>query len=79
MSEKWPGGFIKPIPPTPTGPYQDGGATGVWTLDQASYWVKQGLWPIAGNVAPVALFAGGNSNVIDKVLVTTLGGCYRLW
>ena len=49
MSERWPGGFIKPIPPTPAGPYQDGAASGVWTMDQMSYWLKQGLWPIAGN------------------------------
>ncbi|NCX94319.1 MAG: hypothetical protein EBX40_06565, partial [Gammaproteobacteria bacterium] len=52
MSQQWPGGLIRPTPVTPTGPYQDGTAPGVWTLDQMNYWLKQGLWPIAGNVMP---------------------------
>jgi hypothetical protein len=25
----------------------------VWTLAEAAFWTKQGLWPIAGNLAPV--------------------------
>ena len=50
MSKKWPGGIITPTPATPTGPYQDGKAPGIWTLSQQSYWAKQSLWPIAGNV-----------------------------
>lgn len=52
MSKKWPGGIITPTPATPSGPYQDGAAPGVWTLSQQSYWAKQGLWPIAGNAKP---------------------------
>jgi hypothetical protein len=28
----------------------------VWTLDQMNYWLKQGLWPIAGNIAPDPYF-----------------------
>lgn len=49
MSQQWPGGLIRKTPVTPTGPYQNGAAPGVWTLDQVAYWQKQGLWPIAGN------------------------------
>lgn len=76
--KNWPGGYIKPIPPTPAGPFQDGAAPGVWTLDQVAYWLQQGLWPIAGNIAPIGIFggglAGGNpSNVIQYVIIATAG------
>ena len=52
MSQKYPGGFIVKNPPLPSGPYQDSTARGVWTLDQALQFKKQGLWPTAGNIAP---------------------------
>jgi hypothetical protein len=55
MSKKWPGGIITPTPATPTGPYQDGAAPGIWTLSQQAYWAKQGLWPTAGNISPRAI------------------------
>ena len=78
MSQRWPGGLIKPTPITPTGPYQDGSASGVWTLDQMEYWLQQGLWPIAGNAAQRGLFMGDAigavySNVIDYITVSTTG------
>jgi hypothetical protein len=44
------GGIITKNPTTPTGPYQNGAASGVWTMDQAAEYTKQGVWPIAGNV-----------------------------
>ena len=75
----WPGGRVSPTPPTPTGPFEDGAASGIWTLDQMSYWLKQGLWPIAGNVVvPRVLFAGGDTsggyvNVIQYVSPSTTG------
>jgi len=46
------GGIITKNPTTPTGPYQDGVASGVWTIDQAAEYTKQGVWPTAGNVPP---------------------------
>ena len=49
MSNRWPGGLIRKTPVTPAGPFQNGAAPGMWTLAEASYWTKQGLWPIAGN------------------------------
>ena len=80
MSKKWPGGIITPTPATPTGPYQDGAAPGIWTLSQQSYWAKQGLWPIAGaGPTPIGLVAGGtttgsvNTEGIQKVNVTSEG------
>lgn len=55
MSLNWPGGLIRKTPVTPAGPYQDGAAPGVWTLAEATYWVKQGLWPIAGKTLYLAV------------------------
>jgi hypothetical protein len=49
---RYPGGIIRKTPVTPAGPFQNGTAPGVWTLADAAYWTKQGLWPIAGNAQP---------------------------
>lgn len=75
MSSRWPAGVIRKTPVTPAGPYQNSAASGVWTLVEATYWTKQGLWPVAGNVAPIGLFAGSSigSNVIDKITIPTTG------
>jgi hypothetical protein len=50
----------------------------VWTLDEAAFWTKQGLWPTAGNLAPLGLFGGGQgasglSNVIDRINIASVG------
>ena len=50
MSNRWPAGIIRKTPVTPAGPYQNSAASGVWSLADASYWKKQGLWPTAGNI-----------------------------
>lgn len=55
MSQKYPGGFITKSPPLPSGPYDTSTAQGVWTLDQAMQFKKQGLWPTAGNSAPLVI------------------------
>jgi hypothetical protein len=52
MSQKYIGGFITKSPVAPAGPYDTSVAKGVWTLDQAMQFKKQGLWPTAGNTAP---------------------------
>ena len=59
MSQKYPGGFITKSPVAPAGPYETSVATGVWTLDQAMQFKKQGLWPTAGNVAIGSAYGGG--------------------
>jgi hypothetical protein len=41
MSLKYPGGFIMKNPTAPT----TSAAKGVWTLDQVTGYVKQGIWP----------------------------------
>jgi hypothetical protein len=52
MSQKYIGGIITKSPVVPSGPYETSTASGVWTLDQATQFKKQGIWPTAGNVAP---------------------------
>ena len=64
MSNRWPGGIIRKTPVIPAGPFQNGAASGVWSLADAAYWRKQGLWPIAGNIMPdgtLAIFALGDT------------------
>jgi len=41
MSQKYPGGFITKNPTAPT----TSAAKGIWTLDQAANYRKQGIWP----------------------------------
>ena len=76
-TSSWNGGIIRPIPVAPAGPYSDGAASGIWTLDQVAYWTKQGLWPIAGNLPPRGLFSmgftGAATNVIQYITITTTG------
>jgi alpha-tubulin suppressor-like RCC1 family protein len=47
VSQKYPGGLITKSPPATVGPVdgEGGSAPGVWTLDQATALIKQGLWP----------------------------------
>ena len=52
MSTRYPGGIITKTPVVPTGPYDNGTAPGIWTLDQQLQATKSGIWPTAGNVDP---------------------------
>lgn len=56
MSKQYPGGLITKTPVTPSGPYEDSTASGIWTLDQQAYWAKLGQWPTAGNFPKDAQF-----------------------
>lgn len=73
----WPGNLIRKTPVTPAGPFQNGAASGVWSLAEAAYWTKQGLWPIAGNALVRGLFGGGSTgstvNTIDFINITSTG------
>jgi len=62
MSTKYPGGVIKSSPVVPAGPYQNSSASGVWTMEQAGYWIKQGNWPTAGRGVPGLYSWGGNTS-----------------
>jgi hypothetical protein len=75
---RWPGNLIRKTPVTPAGPFQNGAAPGVWTLAEAAYWTKQGLWPVAGNAAPTMMIFGaydavGFNNTISYVIIPTTG------
>ena len=61
MSGKWPGGVISKTAPTVTGPTdgEGGSASGIWTLDQAADYEKQGLWPLP--VLPKTTFTCGQN------------------
>ena len=83
--KQYPGGIITKNPTAPTGPYQDGAASGIWTLDQAMNYTKQGIWPIAGNTNPSAFIenlfstylytgAGGSESVPNGINLTDNGG-----
>ena len=74
MSKKYPGGFISKNPVEPT----TSAAPGIWTIDQAAYYTKQGTWPtpplIIGQVYGGGFFAGqisttANGGVADYNLV----------
>jgi len=66
MTKRYLGNIITQNPTAPAGPYQDGAASGVWSLAEAFAYSKAGLWPIAGNEAPlsgdIGVFAGGRSS-----------------
>ena len=48
MSERYQAGIITKTTTTPTGPAENGFAKGVWTLDQALEYQRQGVWPTQG-------------------------------
>jgi hypothetical protein len=54
MSNRYKGGIISATPPTTNGPFEDGAASGAWTLEQQMQAAAAGTWPLAGNVSPDA-------------------------
>jgi hypothetical protein len=83
--KNWSGGVIRKTPVTPAGPYSDGAASGMWTLERVAYWRRQGLWPTAGNINPGQfvenIFAswlytgtGATQTVTNNVDTSTNGG-----
>ena len=52
MSKKYPGGILSKTVTVPTGPYQDGAASGMWSMEDVVRFKQQGVWPIAGNAVP---------------------------
>lgn len=53
MSEQFPGGWVTKTPPTPSGPYYNSTAQGIWTMTQQAQYSVQGIWPTAGNNPPI--------------------------
>jgi hypothetical protein len=48
VSTRYPGGVITKTPIVPSGPYESGTASGVWTLEQQLQAQEAGIWPTAG-------------------------------
>ena len=79
---RYPAGIIRKTPVTPAGPLQNGAASGVWSLADAAYWTKQGLWPLAGNVLAVEdvfstwLYTGnaGSQTITNGINLSGQGG-----
>ena len=65
MTTRYPGGLIRKTPPTITPPVdgEGGSAPGVWTLEQASYYTKQGTWPLP--IKQGALYVWGSNSQGD--------------
>ena len=63
MSDRYPGGLIRKTPPTITPPTggEGGSASGIWTMDQVAYYIKEGTWPLP--LLPRYFYSwGDNSN-----------------
>ena len=52
MSKKYPGGILSKTVTVPTGPFEDGVASGMWTMEDVVRFKQQGVWPTAGNAVP---------------------------
>jgi hypothetical protein len=52
MSTRYSGGLITKTPVSPVGPLATGAASGVWTIDQATQFIKANSWPNAGYIPP---------------------------
>ena len=85
MSERYPGGIISKTPVTPSGPYANSTAPGVWTLDQQLQFQQAGNWPTQGNADPSSfienlfstyLYTGNDStqNIVNGIDLSGKGG-----
>ena len=57
MSQKYPGGFITKSPVAPT----TAAAKGIWTLDQVTGYVKQGIWPATPGAPTIGTATAGGA------------------
>lgn len=85
MNTRYPGGVITKTPVVPAGPYENGAAPGVWTLEQQLEAQKAGIWPLAGNIDP-SLFienifstwlytgTGASQTIPNNIALSTNGG-----
>ncbi len=79
MPKRFLGNIMTDAPTAPAGPYQDGAASGVWSLAEALSYTKGGLWPITGNLPDVSnrgIYAGGLTGYsadIQFIHIPTLG------
>jgi len=70
MSKRYPGGFITKTPVVPSGSYQTSTASGIWTVEQATQYIKAGNWPTQGNLAPPTVTDLGNATGTNAPVIT---------
>ena len=76
MTTRWPGGIIRATAPTVVGPtFGEGGSTsGIWTKDQADYYIANSTWPkqnVIGSVFGWGPNASGQLGLGDIVARNT--------
>ena len=67
--KRYLGNIITNNPTNPAGPFQDGVASGIWSVSEAETFKRAGLWPTAGNTNPDAFV----ENVFSTFLYTGTG------
>lgn len=76
MTKRYLGNIITDTPTAPANNTTNTPAPGVWSLSEALFYTKAGLWPNAANLVPayamVAGFSTGNVN-IDRYNINTAG------
>lgn len=72
MSERWPGGLITKNPVVPDGE----SAPGIWTLDQAEYFIQANLWPVPNNYWISSLDTANVADAIGDIAVDGAGNVY---
>jgi hypothetical protein len=77
--KRYLGNIITDTPTEPSDNYGSTPAAGVWSLNEALFYAKAGLWPTAGNVNPIALsttarnVSGSITRQLDQISITTVG------
>ena len=67
--KRYLGNIITNNPTNPAGPFQDGAASGIWSVSEAETFKRAGLWPTAGNTNPNEFV----ENVFSTFLYTGTG------
>ena len=68
MTTRYVGGFITKAPIIPT----TSSASGIWTLDQATQYIKAGTWPIAGKGCSTTFVSPGTYTWVAPTGVTSV-------
>ena len=72
MSKRYPGGFVTKSPVAPT----TSAASGVWTLEQATQYIKAGTWPVSYGNYWIGLLGGTGYQVGNGITVDSSGNAY---
>ena len=78
MPKRFLGNIMTDAPTAPAGPYDNGAASGVWSLAEALSYTKGGLWPMAGN-SQRGVIGGGfsasdtHTNVLQYISIGSTG------